>query len=106
MQEHAICCLYMCSGHRKLTSNGLAFTPMIDAHVRCKGHSCVGWLKSLTFFIFLLQDGAGALHLAACYGHAAMVQLLLQKQADPNVRTYRRHFALLMHPYYTFLSSV
>lgn len=46
MQEHAICCLYMCSGHSKLTSNGLAFTLMIDAHVRCKGHTCVGWLKS------------------------------------------------------------
>lgn len=35
--------------------------------------------------VHLLQDGASALHLAASYGHAAVVQLLLQKGADPNV---------------------
>lgn len=35
-----------------------------------------------------LQDGASPLHLAAGCGHAAVVQLLLQKGADSNVRTH------------------
>ena len=71
--------------------HSLVFIFVIVTRVRCKGHCCAAWLKACDIPPFLLQDGASALHLAACYGHAAVVQLLLQKQADPNVRTYHRH---------------
>ena len=72
-------------------------------------YSCLGdarqWLPSLHSLLMcavhVLQDGASALHLAASYGHAAVVQLLLQKHADPNVSSMYHRIRFL----YTWIAS-
>lgn len=66
------CCLHMYVWYCLL---GMHF----DSRHLCVHYSCA--------WVHLLQDGASALHHAASHGHTAVVQLLLQKGADPNVRT-------------------